>query len=168
MARIRRCRGCGFENRDVALYCNSCGIDLEGCENVDWPSQTPATHALQPEPPLYNDPLEAFLAPSPRPVRASLIFPWGEIEFCDRLHVGKDVNFSPIAQQLASFPTVSEVHAELWFDGPRLYLRNLSNTNPTYVNGIPYTSTRAEVIKDGDLVGFSNQLEARVRVRDWK
>ena len=91
-------------------------------------------------------------------------FPWGEERVSERLTVGRDPSFSPIAAQLGAFPTVSGRHAEFWLRKDGLVLIHVGRSNPTYVNGREIDPHVEVPVPDGTRVHFSNQCECTVRI----
>lgn len=100
----------------------------------------------------------------PRRFKAELVFPWGSELVGTRLVIGRDEAFSPLAARIQEHPRVSGVHAELTFDGARLVVRHLGKTNPTRVNGRPLETGECVEVTDGEELGFSTDLIARVRI----
>lgn len=161
MARVRLCINCGNENRPTEVYCAHCAADLDGVsiEDTDQPRASNPDHVDEV---VQDDPLAEFLSAG-TPAGFSLAFPWGEVLVTDRLGIGRDDLFSPIAAQLMPFGTVSGIHAELWLDGAALRLRHLSQSNPTYINGVPHNDATVQTLQDGDTVAFSRQLVVRIK-----
>lgn len=95
---------------------------------------------------------------------AIVCFPWGEERFFERLAVGRDPEFSPIAAPLEAFPTVSGTHAEFRLRADGLVLIHVGRSNPTYVDGREIDRNVEVPISDGSRIHFSNQCECTVRV----
>lgn len=160
MARVRVCSACGGENPTDEIICVACGssiIDVEPSQQ-----QTSADRELPPMQTGGARPTGTVREPS-LAGRAELVFPWGSVTVRDRLHIGRDDSFSPLATQLAPHDTVSRRHAELYFDNGVLFVRHLGMTNSTYVNDRPLDTNESTRINDGDTIGFSRAVVATVR-----
>jgi hypothetical protein len=124
---------------------------------VDVPLTDEAAAALGPKKDFDSEPAD------PR-VRTTLEFPWGEVEVKDRLNVGRDPEFSPLAHKIANNDYVSRRHAEVFVKEGFLYIQHLGTTNPTYLNGKPIEAEATVELADGDEISFSRHLTARVRL----
>jgi hypothetical protein len=100
-------------------------------------------------------------------VRAVLTFPWGDVDVCGVLLVGRDPKLSPLGAQLERegerYRWVSRQHAEIFDDDGRLHVRDMGSKNGTYVNG-KLLDGRPVALFDGDVVAFSRRLVATVRL----
>lgn len=97
---------------------------------------------------------------------ARLAFPWGEVVIHDRLNIGRDPDFSPLAVQLErTHQGVSRQHAELWQDGAELFVRDLGSLNGTHLNGTRLEAHEPMQMRDGDQLGFGRGLIVTVRVQ---
>jgi len=99
------------------------------------------------------------------PVSASqLIFEWGSEAIGERLLIGRDPQFSPLADRLANFESVSRRHAEVFVNGDVLAVRHLGLTNPTYVDGRALEANEMATLHDGAEIAFSRAVSATVRL----
>jgi len=154
MARVRICTN-GHANPETALRCAdpACRMSLEGIE---------ALEAGRPAPGAAQEP-----AASPRPAAANpaLGFPWGEVPVTGTLAVGRDPEFSPLADQLEDAHQVSRRHAVLRLGpGGVLSVEDAGSTHGTQVNGRAVRLGVRQPLFDGDRLNFSSQLAATVRL----
>jgi hypothetical protein len=160
MARVKVCPVCEFQNKPVEIFCEKDGvslIDVPITDSDNGPQQSPAAGpAARPQTPGTRRE-EAWLA-----TRAALEFPWGMVEVTGRLPVGRDPDFSPVADRLNDY--VSQRHAEVFLEGSQLYVRHIGTTNPTYVNGMPIERDKPVQLADGDRVNFSWHMTAIARL----
>lgn len=88
-------------------------------------------------------------APPPPPQHESrfppvtLMFPWGEhmLNDGDRLNLGRDPDFSPLAERLASYECVSREHAVIVFSDGSIWVHDEGSTNGTAVDDEPLIGT---------------------------
>ena len=80
------------------------------------------------------------------------------------LSIGRETGFSPLSRQLDVYPTVSRQHAVVRRSEARWTVQDLSSTNGTWVNGSRLAAGEARPIGNGDRVGFSQTLEAEIRI----
>lgn len=162
MARMKVCPVCGHRNRPGELECEQDRVPLGDVPLTDEAEASGQKEDFGSEP----------IRPPDRTTRegawsaacATLEFPWGEVEVRDRLNVGRDPEFSPLAHRLADNYYVSRRHAEVFVKEGFLYIRHLGTTNPTYHNGKPIEAGAAVELADGDEISFSRYLTARVRL----
>ena len=163
MARVKVCPD-GHENPPDRLRCGyeNCGYPLEGVRVTDAAPEgagdgLSGRGGTQPSGPMTDDAR-----------RATLVFDRGEVVVTGRepAGIGRDPAFSPgAAGRIGDNDYVSRRHAEVFikYDGCT-YVRHLSATNPTYVNGERYTRMGDEVrLREDDVIGFSRHLAATVR-----
>lgn len=162
MARVKVCPVCKFENKPGEFFCEriDCGVSLADVPITD--------DAAGPQRPATAGPATRLRTPGTlreealTAVRAALEFPWGAVEVTGRLLVGRDPDFSPVADRLNDY--VSQRHAEVFLEGGQLYVRHVGTTNPTYVNGAPIEGDKPVQLADGDRVNFSWHMTAIVRL----
>lgn len=155
MARVTICSVCDAANPIGEVFCVKCGTSLTGAfETDDGPPE-----ASERAPP----PLAGTFRETPASA-AQLIFAWGAETVGNRLSIGRDSTFSPLADRLAAYESVSRRHAEVFVDGSVLAVRHLGLTNPTYVDGRPLDVNEVAALHDGAEVGFSRAVVATVRL----
>lgn len=160
MARMKVCPVCGHRNRLDELECERDRIPLADVPVKDEAEAAEPKAALAAEgqrPPRAISRQEACGA-----ARAALKFPWGRVEVGDRLNVGRDPKFSPLADKLADKLDVSRRHAELFIRDGILHVRDVGATQGTYVRGKPIGPGEEVMLADGDEIGFSRHLSAIV------
>jgi len=91
-----------------------------------------------------------------------LRFPFGDIWVDGILRIGRDPDFSPIADQIKNFDRVSRCHAEVRISDDRITVVDNSSTNKVHVNGHQITANAPHVLKIGDQINFSSQLQVMV------
>jgi len=172
MARVKRCPACPRENPSTSLFC-ACGASLAtvplteatvpaGVEKAD-PLPITGDRVICPDPScghpnqtgsarcaLCNSALAQLPAAAPG---LRLSWPWGAQRLTGRLPLGRDLEFSPLADRLASFPNLSRRHAELWVADGALWVQDLGSMNGTYIDGAPLAPHHPQ------------RLQAQVRVR---
>jgi hypothetical protein len=164
MARVKVCPVCEFKNKPAELFCegDGCGVPLVDVPITDDDNGLQQTAAGSPAARLQ--PLRTLREESWPAARAVLEFPWGSVKVMERLNVGRDPDFSPIADRLADNEYVSGRHAEVFLEGGWLYVQHVGATNPTYVNGAPIKCNKPAQLTDGDEVSFSRYMTAIVRL----
>jgi hypothetical protein len=181
MARMKKCPECAHLNSVGELYCDVCGCSLSEDEVVEVNEQGEYPRGVKrpaerlesrpndrdvgrahdfPADPVPDD-RSVFAFPK---IVASLDFPWGPVRIDHQLNVGRDRTFSPIAGEIQD-PHVSRRHAELHWDGPRLVVRHVGTTNPTFVNTKALAPGEEAPLGDGDRIDFSRHLTAVVRLK---
>jgi hypothetical protein len=120
---------------------------------------------------LRADPTSQTPTTRTRASRVELEFPWGVVGVDKRMGIGRDPEFSPLADHLSGSPNISRRHAEVWMDGPEFYVRDVGpgaegSTNGTFVNDRRIGADERVPLRDGDRLrlGDDPPLEARVRV----
>lgn len=96
--------------------------------------------------------------------KLELRFAWGAERIEDRLPVGRDPAFSPLAAKLACYDTVSRRHAEILVKEGVACVIHIGSTNPTYLNGNPLPRGQPAPLGNGDILRFSASVRAVVRV----
>ena len=179
MARVKACPLCGTRNPPDELFCSNCGTSLADVaameeselEGVDAEVAEEETEAGGDTTPNEGDvaPAEtADTAPS-HTVRevptatCALLFPWGRVEVAGELPIGRETGFSPLGE-LASYNTVSRQHAVVSLADGQWTVRDLRSTNGTYLNGARLAEGETKPINDGDRIGFSQSLQAEVKI----
>lgn len=157
MARVKACDGCGLANPPGELFCSGCGMSL---------AFVPETIPDAPSPQRDQTPLVEML-PIVRESAAPkvlLLFVWGAVEVRERLAIGRDRAFSPLADRLTPLDTVSRIHAEVFVEAGTAFVRHLSENNPTYVNGHALVVREVAPLTDGCELAFSRSVVATVRI----
>lgn len=172
MARVKRCPACPRENPPTSPFC-ACGASLATVPlteaalpaSVEQPGRVPATgDTLICPDPSCSHPNQAgskrcarcncALAELPTAAPGlRLSWPWGGQRLTGRLPLGRDPEFSPLADRLASFPKLSRRHAELWVADGALWVQDLGSLNRTFIDGAPLAPHHPQ------------RLQAQVRVR---
>lgn len=98
------------------------------------------------------------------PEACEVEFPWGVVRFERELPVGRDPDFSPIADELSPFGTVSRSHARLVFNGGTLYVLDEHSSQGTFVDGERLIPGQPVEAPPDATIYFSGKLIARVRV----
>jgi hypothetical protein len=169
MARVMICPACAHVNSVSEMFCVGCGaslanvdptedVPLAGAATVAAPAPTGAASAAAPTmvPPVLATHREE------RPAR--LRFEWGEVMIGPLLQVGRDAAFSPIADRLQAYDTVSGRHAELRPQGDGITVAQVGRTNPTYLDGRPLREGESATARDGTVISFSRALSATLRI----
>jgi hypothetical protein len=163
MARVKICEVCDRPNPGSELFCAApCGASLALVPEID-------DHSVASGTPVGA---VAFTEREVPRASAEVAFPWGSVAVGNVLRIGRDRNYSPLADQLgawgqfsgADINTVSGVHAEVFLDGRTLRVRHLGRTNPTYVNGRALAAGEVAELSDGAVVAFSRSLIATVKL----
>ncbi len=138
LGRIVRVCECGYKNDVNVRKCAKCGEDISDII----PTEEAQTNV--------------------RCVLASLDggFAFEIIEKSN--YVGRE---SGMSEYLQNKPYVSRKHAELIHENDRFYIRNISQTNYTYVNNIKIPQERYE-LHDGDEIGLGGNNVNGSRQRD--
>ena len=174
MARVKVCPipGCGYENAADRMSCRQCRSPLANVALTD--SAAVVESSAGSEERTSNGPaLGGATSPAggPKdPRRARLVFDWGEVVITSRepVGIGRDPSFSPqVAEHIPDNVYVSRQHAQVFMrsDGTT-WLRHLSTTNPTYVNGRkPSDAENAAHRRGGHRVLAAPESHRPVRVR---
>lgn len=165
MARVKVCPSCELQSLPAEPFCPRCGVSLGDVDLVE----------------VVEPPIGEFMAtevhppsgtwreknPSSGYVQVILTFPWGDVVVTDTLFVGRDSEFSTIANHInsAGLDWVSGRHAEIFVEEVQLFVRDLGSTNGTFVNDQPIASLQPVQVRDGDRIAFSRRLSATVRLQ---
>jgi hypothetical protein len=88
-------------------------------------------------------------------------------EITDRILVGRDESLSPVACHIPqSFDNISRRHAELWIENGIMYVKDLSSTNGTFVNGQQVPAGTNRLIQAGDEIRFAAHYTVKVEMCD--
>lgn len=160
MARVKICPVCDYHNDETVHFCRNgaengrqCGVALGGISPV-------GSNDLKDG----DMDLETKVTPPNTPIQFVLDCPWGAVAIKDELKIGRDRNYSSVAEDLQSYDKVSRIHAEMKQEDNLLYLRDMGSTNSTYVNGCAVTGQEWLQLSDGDVVGFSTELSVSVKI----
>lgn len=131
----RICDSCGFHNPPNAQKC-VCGEDISDVTPTTEDNVNKSANCSTSNETCIN-PIAEF----------SLIASDGyTFNICGDCIIGRE---NKMSDYLAQKPFVSRIHAELTIRDNRLYIRNLSETNYTYVNNVKIGTENKE-IKNGD------------------
>jgi len=98
-------------------------------------------------------------------VRAVLEWPWGQrTELTEHLNIGRDYQFSLLAQELTPYTHVSRKHAELLVYGDGVWLRDLGSRNGTYVNDEEVPKGQAYLIDSDSIIRFGPLLAVSLKL----
>ena len=161
MARVKVCRLCGHHNSPDELFCTECGTSLADVRAADTAElEQQANDTRMDAPPSAAGHTVRDISPAP----CAVLFPWGRVPVVGELRIGREEGFSAISGQLDAYPTVSRQHAVVAPAGAQWAVRDLGSTNGTYVNGARLGEGETRTIGNGDRVGFSKGLEARIEI----
>lgn len=125
---IRLC-DCGFKNAVNARKCGGCGEDISDIiPTEDEGAEQTSIHCVITS------------------LDGEYAYEIVESSFC----IGREAGMS---EYLAMKPYVSRQHAELIKDGDKFYIRNMSQTNFTYLNNMKISQEMCE-LHDGDEIGL--------------
>jgi len=108
-------------------------------------------------------------SPAPQSGDTSLFilqWPWGDESITiARVFIGRIPPVSPVlAEQLErDYPNVSRLHAEIFQEGGRLFVRDYASTNGTFVNDRRIEPHAATLVQHDDNVRFAASLCAVLR-----
>ncbi|MEU7380969.1 MULTISPECIES: FHA domain-containing protein [unclassified Streptomyces] len=101
-----------------------------------------------------------------------VVFPWGRYPIGSApLVVGRSVTEAgELAERMLEYGrwagndygNVSRAHAILWSDAEGTWIRHVSGTNASRVNGAPLLPDRPHRLRPGDVLAFAAQLRAHV------
>lgn len=91
-----------------------------------------------------------------------LEFPWGPVRLDIQLCIGRDPEFSPLAQQLNQYPNISRQHAEITITPQGLRLLDRGSSNGTFLNSRRLSPGEDAPIEIGSTLGFGRDLKARL------
>ena len=157
---MKVCPVCGHLNRLDELECEQDRVPLADVppKDIAEAAEPKPVVGVEEKPPLRATTREkAWCA-----AKAALEFPWGQVEVGDRLNIGRDPDFSPLAHRLADNDNVSGRHAELFLKEGILHVRHVGTMNPTYVRGDAIKPGEEIMLADGDEISFSRHLTAKV------
>ena len=89
-------------------------------------------------------------------------FPFERVIVRERLAVGRDATFSPLAEKIQQYDKVSRRHAELLVINGQLQIIDLGSMNHVYVNGTEIANNVLVPLQPGDGLSFSSELKARI------
>ncbi|MCC6535578.1 MAG: FHA domain-containing protein [Burkholderiales bacterium] len=88
-----------------------------------------------------------------------LVWPWGDITpVQDRIHIGRDAQYSAYAKDLGADLKVSRRHALVEPAAGGVLLKDLGSTNGTYVDDEPLHYSGARVLAEDAVIKFGTQL----------
>jgi hypothetical protein len=165
MARVKVCNS-GHPNLPTEMFCLECGASLaraEVTETGDGGGEGAGEPPAASQPPRPGSERAPALTSREAPA-ARLVFEWGAESIGDRLAVGRDAAYSPLAARLEHFTTVSGRHAELHRTPGGIVLTQVGRTNPTYVDGRPLGPGEYATLGNGSQIAFSRALTATLRI----
>lgn len=162
MARMRQCTVCWhLESNLMVTLCEECGSGLpDKCieeEDSCQPNKHNVTRDAQSSDGEGCDSERSGC-------RATLHFPWGEVEIKDRLNIGRDPEFSPLWDKIKDDLDVSRRHAEIFRENGYVHLQHLGNSWRTYHNDTPIEKGKTVQLADGDTIRFSEHLTAKLKL----
>ncbi|CAK0741186.1 FHA domain-containing protein [Gammaproteobacteria bacterium] len=193
MVRVKLCPSCDRENPPTAPFC-ACGASLATVPKVEarphqpppvetttasTPSEPPVAGIICPEsscgavnPPgsphcLFCNTSLSTASTDPVPT-ITLRWPWGEQALLDTLPIGRDPDFSPLAERLDAYDNISRRHAELRRDGSAVWIEDLGSTNGTFVDEqrlVPHQPRRME---GNFTIRLARDLKATIETREQK
>jgi hypothetical protein len=189
VANVKVCPTCGRENPATAFRCAGCGVNVFGVAPVERseaaavalstaaPSRTcPTCEQTYREDATHCDYCGASLreTTSGAPWTARLVFPFGSVEVLERLAIGREFLFSPLARQLreatnpmsesGGFPSVSRRHAEVYCSAESVYVRDQGSKFGTFVDGVKLEPTVAVRVGHGTVIRFGQHLLVRIEI----
>ena len=129
VSRMIRLCDCGFKNAVNARKCGNCGEDISDIIPTE-------------DKEVEQTSIHCIIASLDGEYSYEIV----ESAFC----IGREAGMS---EYLAMKPYVSRQHAELIKDGDKFYIRNISQTNFTYLNNIKISQDMCE-LHDGDEIGL--------------
>lgn len=161
MGRVRVCPVCATRNPAGNKACLKCGRSLVGVfpkDEADLPPPPPG-----PAPGGTEDP--GATGSGVQPGSLVLVFPWGAKPIQGETLLGYDnPAFRTHIEELGEPGRhVSGAHASISCRDGRFFIRHLSETNGTYLDGIAI-SGEAE-LHDGQKISLSRQVDVTVRIR---
>ncbi len=90
---------------------------------------------------------------------ATVEWPWGATTALEeRLNIGREFGFSPVANELQSYRHISRRHAELLVCGAGVWVRDLHSHNRTFVNDQEVPSGQAYLVDSDSRIRFGPNL----------
>ena len=152
--KVRICRSCKTENSPTNIECSTCGGNIsnirpiEKNENVEKPE-----HAI-------SDTPEIRIHQKPGATLRFLIEDRQELEAKDSDIIGRN---AVGADFLQNFPTVSRNHIRVFKQNGAWWMKNLTETNETWLNGKPVPQNEEREINEGDVLNLSSKCRLSVR-----
>ena len=165
------CPVCVHENIDGTIFCDNCGAQLVGGDNVT----TQTIQASSSELKLPDDFKKPVSPPKQFDTWASLhLLESGHIlPLSDRLEftIGRVSNDQPIMPDVDLTPYnaysngVSRIHVVLKREGERVFIRDLGSSNGTYVNGERLKENSDHTLHHGDILSLG-KLKIQILLRN--
>lgn len=144
-ALVRICSECGRENAPQARKCAQCGEDISDIR----PTSRPDTSAEISPSSFRQAERKAFLSSVADDFTFDLLTKTGQII------LGRAAGMSAYLKDKAY---VSRRQAKLYFENDQIYLENVSETNPTFLNNEPLEAGQRALIKPGDEIGLGGAV----------
>lgn len=144
-ALVRICSECGKQNAPQARKCAQCGEDISDVR----PISRPDTSAEAPASSLRQAEKKAFLSSVTDDFAFDLLTKTGQII------LGRSTGMSAYLKDKAY---VSRRQAKLYFENGQIYLENVSETNPTFLNNEPLEAGQRALVKPGDEIGLGGAV----------
>lgn len=141
---VRICESCGTHNLPNARKCESCGEDISDVIPVNESSETES-------------------CASSNGNSYSLISLDESYSFCVSEGITIVGREAEMKEYLSKKPFVSRSHAEISFIDGRLMIKNLSNTNYTYINNVKITNNNPVELKEDDEIGLGGNINGGQR-----
>jgi hypothetical protein len=112
----------------------------------------------------------AELTPPPlresAPLQFAIALPWGvTIELTDRLNIGRESGFCPLASELAPYTHVSRRHAELMACPEGVWVRDLRSRNGTFVNDEELPKGQAHLVDTDAYIRFGPYCLVQLKLK---
>lgn len=134
---------CGHKNPPTATMCELCLVELNPA-----PRQPVTNH--------QGTTIEGIY----------LRFPFGTFPLNTYFNVGRDPEFSPIAQELALFDGVSRKHATFQVVGSIATVTDEGSTNKIFINERPCEPYKPQRLEIGDRISFGRRVQCEVTDRE--
>lgn len=144
-ALVRICSECGRENAPQARKCAQCGEDISDIR----PTSRPDTSAEISLSSFRQAERKAFLS------SVADDFTFDLLTKTDQIILGRAAGMSAYLKDKAY---VSRRQAKLYFENGQIYLENVSETNPTFLNNEPLEAGQRALVKPGDEIGLGGAV----------
>lgn len=90
-------------------------------------------------------------------------WPWSTVVVSNYLAVGRDPEFSPVAEELEKYDRVSRRHAEFRIGDGCLFLKDVGSSNGTFVNERRLFPHEEVEVRIDTVIRFASQLTVKIR-----
>ncbi|MDG4597683.1 MAG: FHA domain-containing protein [Candidatus Contendobacter sp.] len=92
-------------------------------------------------------------------------WPWGDsTEVFEKLSIGRDPDFSPLAARLNAYPNISRRHAELQRVAQGISVHDLGSVNGTFVAGQRITPDAPVLLEHNTRLRFARDLDVHLKI----